>query len=118
MRKEPAQNDGRHGGINPENIVWIFGAGRSGSTWLMRMMAEMPRTSFWNEPKVGNLFGKFYDEAQVGEHNARNFILGEPAREGWIPLIREFVLGSIDYRRPRMGPRSYLVIIKEPPTLP
>jgi hypothetical protein len=96
-----------------ENIIWIFGTGRSGSTWLMNMMANMPRTSSWNEPMVGGLFGKFYHDAQVGQRNARGFILGEPAREGWIPLIREFVLGSIDYRFPRFGPQDFLVV-KEP----
>ncbi len=107
------QTDGRARGMNPENVVWIFGTGRSGSTWLMNMMAEMPRSSFWNEPKVGNLFGRFHEGAQVGERNSANYILGEPAREGWIPLIRTFVLGSIIYRRPRIGPNSYL-IVKEP----
>jgi len=105
--------DGGPGGMDPGKIVWIFGTGRSGSTWLMNMMAEMPRTGFWNEPKVGNLFGRFHEGAQVGERNSANFILGEPAREGWVALIRNFVLGSIVHRRPRIGPGSYL-IVKEP----
>jgi len=104
---------GRASGMDPGKIVWIFGTGRSGSTWLMNMMAEMPRSSFWNEPKVGNLFGRFHEGAQVGERNSANYILGEPAREGWMPLIRTFVLGSISYRRPRIGANSYL-IVKEP----
>lgn len=25
-------------GVSPENMVWIFGAGRTGSTWLAGMM--------------------------------------------------------------------------------
>jgi hypothetical protein len=111
--KAEKPKNGRKSGLDPANTVWIFGTGRSGSTWLMNMMAEMPRSSFWNEPKVGNLFGRFYEGAQVGEHASKNFILGEPAREGWVPLIREFVLGSINYRRPRIDPDSYL-IVKEP----
>ena len=28
------------GGIRPENLVWIFGASRTGSTWLGAMMAD------------------------------------------------------------------------------
>jgi hypothetical protein len=100
-------------GAIAENIIWIFGTGRSGSTWLMRMMAHMPQASAWNEPMVGRLFGEFYYNAQVGQRNVRKFILGDPAREGWIPLIREFVLGSIRYRWPRFGRRNYL-IVKEP----
>jgi hypothetical protein len=100
-------------GTNPESMVWIFGTGRSGSTWLMNMMAHMPQTSGWNEPMVGRLFGDFYYNATVGQRNARAFILGEPAREGWIPLIREFVLKSANYRFPHLGPEDHLVI-KEP----
>lgn len=99
--------------IRPGQLVWIFGAGRSGSTWLMNMMGEMSNQSFWNEPMVGDLFGRFYKNAQAGQHNARNFILGEPAREGWIALIRQFVLGSASYRRPDFNAKGYLVV-KEP----
>ena len=106
-------NDQVINSTNPENLVWIFGTGRSGSTWLMNMMAHMPRTSAWNEPMVGKLFGDFYHNAQVGQRNARGFILGDPAREGWIQLIRKFVLGSISYRNPSFGPKNYLVV-KEP----
>lgn len=99
--------------IQPESLVWIFGAGRTGSTWLAGMMREMPRTSYWNEPMVGRLFGEFHEKAQVGQRNSRNFILGDPAKEGWMPLLREFVLGSAAYRHPKLGQGEYL-IIKEP----
>ena len=50
------------GGIRPENIVWIFGAARTGSTWLSRMMGELPGHAVWKEPLVGSLFGDFYYE--------------------------------------------------------
>jgi hypothetical protein len=43
-----------------ERIVWIFGAGRSGTTWLASMLGELG--AFWNEPLVGALFGEFYEE--------------------------------------------------------
>lgn len=99
--------------VPPERMVWIFGAGRGGSTWLMRMMTGMPKASPWNEPMVGNLFGRFYENVQEGQRNSGNFILGDPAKEGWLPLVREFVLGSAAYRRPHFGPYAYL-IVKEP----
>ena len=44
-------------GIRPENIVWIFGSGRTGSSWLAFMMGALPEHSRWNEPLVGYLFG-------------------------------------------------------------
>jgi hypothetical protein len=100
-------------GIDPAKIVWIFGTGRSGSTWLMRMMADMRSSVPWDEPKVGRLFGEFYEKANPGERKSRAFIMGDPAREGWIPLIREFTLNAIRYRHPKLGPKNYL-IVKEP----
>lgn len=103
----------RESGVDPAHIIWIFGAGRTGSTWLANMMNEMPRTMFWNEPMVGNLFGNFRRKAQGGQLNSRGFILGDPAKESWVPLVRDFILKSVNYRFPRLGPEGWLVI-KEP----
>ena len=104
VRREP---------LRPENIVWIFGTGRGGSTWLRSMMGEPKGFQVWEEPMVGRLFGDFYEGAQKGQRAAKSFVMGEPHREEWIRLIREFVLGSIAYRRPKPGPGGYL-IVKEP----
>jgi hypothetical protein len=35
------RNAGEEAGIRPENIVWVFGAGRTGSTWLTSMMSDL-----------------------------------------------------------------------------
>jgi hypothetical protein len=68
-------------GVRPENIVWIFGTGRSGSTWLGSIMGSLDGCAMWNEPLVGNLFGNFYyfrvGERKLGKHS----ILGEPDKE-------------------------------------
>jgi hypothetical protein len=47
-------------GIQPERIVWVFGSGRTGSTWLSGMMRVLPDHARWNEPNVGHLFGHLY----------------------------------------------------------
>ena len=49
---------GEVGGIKPENIVWIFGTARTGSTWLSAMMGEIKGYTRWHEPLVGTLFGQ------------------------------------------------------------
>jgi len=104
----------KHRNVRPENLIWIFGTGRSGSTWLMRMMGENPRTLLWNEPMVGQLFGRYY--IGIGkEHLQRpHFILSEARREVWIKSIRNFVLEGARFVVPAaLGPRPY-VVIKEP----
>lgn len=50
----------RPGHMNPENVVWMFGTGRSGSTWLSDMMDDLPNHAVWREPLVGALFGHLY----------------------------------------------------------
>lgn len=97
----------------PENVIWIFGSGRSGSTWLRSMMGEMAHHRVWEEPMVGRLFGSFHDNAQEGQLKSASFILGEPTRKGWTRSIRNFVLDGARYAQPRLGPSDYLVV-KEP----
>ena len=33
--------------FDPARMVWIFGSGRSGSTWLRSMMGELPDAGVW-----------------------------------------------------------------------
>src|SRR4051812_17436449 len=51
---------GEADGITPENVVWIFGAGRTGSTWLSQMMGELEGYTVWFEPWVGALFDPYH----------------------------------------------------------
>jgi hypothetical protein len=103
----------RAGGISPENLVWIFGSARTGSTWLGAMMADLENHDWWHEPMVGHLFGHLYNERAGRRRDDEHFILGGD-RELWLGPVREFVLGSASARFPGVaGKRGYLVI-KEP----
>jgi hypothetical protein len=100
-------------GIRPENVVWIFGSARSGSTWLRDMMKDMDRHQLWEEPLVGQLFGEFHSRVPEVELSRPDFILANATRKGWIRAIRNFVLECASYSRPGLSSRDYLVI-KEP----
>jgi Sulfotransferase domain len=100
-------------GVRPENIVWIFGTGRSGSTWLGSMMESLDGCAMWNEPLVGNLFGNFYYFRVGGRRLGRHSILGEPYKETWLGPMRDLVLGGAAARFPEVVEGGYL-IIKEP----
>jgi hypothetical protein len=117
LAKLRARGDGaagsRPGGVRPENTVWIFGDGRTGSTWLMRMVEEMEGQTLWREPMVGLLFGYlYYLWADEKRHETKHFVLGRQ-RESWIRGIRNFVLNEIATRFPDLGADEYLVV-KEP----
>jgi hypothetical protein len=99
--------------IDPSRMVWIFGSGRSGSTWLRSMMGELDGAGVWEEPMVGRLFGEFYARAPKDNLRSADFVMGDPIRKGWIRSIRHFVLDGARYSNPRLGRGEYL-IIKEP----
>jgi hypothetical protein len=96
-----------------ENIVWIFGSGRSGSTWLSSMMGDIEGHALWGEPWVGALFGNYYYRGVAErKHQTPHFIMGRH-RETWIGSIRHFVLDGAWANFPRLPEDGYL-IIKEP----
>src|ERR671933_678188 len=100
------------GGVNPENIVWIFGSGRTGSTWLSSMMGDIEGHAMWGEPWVGTLFGNFYQNVDKRKHDNDQFILGSH-KESWLRSIRNFVLDAATATFPGLEKEDYL-IIKEP----
>src|SRR5215203_4243256 len=103
------------GGMRPENLVWVFGTARTGSSWLSAIMGEIGGYSRWHEPLVGHLFGNLYS-ARAGDRSAdEHFILGARYREIWLGTVRRFVLDSATARFPEVAAKDgrYL-IIKEP----
>ncbi len=98
--------------INPENIVWIFGSARTGSTWLGAMMADPKDHAWWHEPMVGYLFGHLYYERARARREDEHFVLGGD-KSLWLNPVRNFVLDSASARFPELIERGYLVV-KEP----
>lgn len=95
--------------LKPRNLLWIFGAGRTGSTWLSAMMGEMPGHGVWFEPMVGELFDP--DRMQVGVRGGQDFVFADRYRRQWLRSIRRFVLDAANVRFPE--PPEVLVV-KEP----
>lgn len=114
LRALLASNGIEAGGIRPEQMVWIFGAPRTGSTWLSAMMGEIGNNIEWREPYAGDLFGYAYHRRAGDWMRAqREFILGDPYREVWLRSIRTFVLEGANARFPDLEKDGHL-IIKEP----
>jgi O-antigen biosynthesis protein len=99
-----------------EQLVWMFGSPRTGSTWLSRMMAEFENQERWNEPYIGLLFGSFLHERLDGNTKLLSnpsFILSEPHREVWLRSVKNFVLEGARARYSNLRDDQYL-IVKEP----
>src|SRR3712207_9424239 len=73
--------------VRAEQLIWMFGHSRTGSTWLSWMMAELENQERWHEPYVGMLFGTFiYQRLKDNDVvlNSPGFIMSEPYGEGWL----------------------------------
>ena len=103
---------GETGGISPENLVWIFGSARTGSTWLGAMVADLEGHAWWHEPMVGYLFGHLYYERARARRKDEHFVLGGD-KGLWLNPVRNFVLDSANARFPELIEKGYLVV-KEP----
>jgi hypothetical protein len=96
--------------LDPSNLIWIFGTGRTGSSWVAAMMGDIPRHAVWFEPRVGTFFDPTRHEGERGLH----FILHRRYRYAWRKSIRSFVLDGAEARFPEVvGPDRFLAI-KEP----
>jgi Sulfotransferase family len=101
-------------GVKPENMIWIFGTGRTGSSWLSAMMGDIQGHARWDEPYVGDLFGyAYYRRAQEAMRKRKHFILGDTYKEVWLDSVRTFVLRGAAARFPKIPQDGYL-IVKEP----
>ena len=113
LEQRLAARSSRAGGVDPENVVWIFCSNRSGSTWLSSMMGEIEGHEVWNEPLVGKLFGDLYYAGAAGHQNVKHYILGDFHKGSWLESIQSFVLSEATARFPGVAEGGYL-IIKEP----
>ncbi len=111
---EPARTgaDGSSaGGVAPENMIWIFGTGRTGSTWLAAMMEEPEGHDVWFEPRVGTVF----DPQRFQRHGGKHFILASQYKDVWLRSIRNFILDGANARFPELaGEDGGYLAVKEP----
>ena len=99
-----------------DKLVWIFGMGRSGSSWLAFMLREVPRgNTIWQEPWTSVCLGPVAGQEEGIERLRirEQTIFGSPFEEVWFASVRRMVLEGAAARFPRVGERSYL-IVKEP----
>ncbi|MDQ2672164.1 MAG: sulfotransferase [Actinomycetota bacterium] len=113
LEQRLAARSSRAGGVDPENVVWIFCSNRSGSTWLSSMMGEVEGHEVWNEPLVGKLFGDLYYGGAAGHQKVKHYILGDFHKGSWLDSVQSFVLSEATARFPGVAEGGYL-IIKEP----
>src|SRR5215207_2750289 len=100
-------------GIRPENVIWVLGSGRTGSSWLTFMMGRLSDHTRWNEPRIGFMFGHLYYKVAWTRQDTKHFILANDYEETWLSSLRSLVLDGGTARFPERAEGGY-VVIKEP----
>jgi hypothetical protein len=97
--------------INPENIIWVFGSPRGGTTWLSEMLATPKGRKLWREPFFGVVLALRNHIANKEHLASKQFILGDPLKEVWLNSMRKLFLdvAAARYHNPR-----HLIVVKEP----
>jgi hypothetical protein len=101
-------------GILERRMVWLFGAPRSGTTWLATQLLAHPDNVTWNEPFIGyhlgaltDLFGANPDPDWYGGP----YFFSPHHKDTWAPLLRKLILARTFAQVQTL---TQNVIIKEP----
>jgi Sulfotransferase family len=106
-----------------EKLVWIFGSPRTGSTWLMRLLAEAPEIKPINEtylPLHLVPMGHRVEDGEYLEHGVRahdpNFFFARRYLDELRPELRALILRGLRRQFRELGgrPDHRWIVIKEP----
>ena len=115
LREKLAISGTQPDGIKPENLVWIFGVARTGSSWLSAMMRDVKGHARWNEPFVGDVFGyAYFIRAWDWQRERPDYILGKEHKNAWLKSMRNFILDGATARFPSAAKEEGYVVVKEP----
>lgn len=115
-------------------LAWIFGSSRSGSTWLLRMLAGLPGVVPIDDPHLGHHLGVWRPIslawATAGEppelttldrvkHDRDGYFFADRYRDAWEPALRDLVVARFAAQARETGAGAGagaepLVVVKEP----
>jgi hypothetical protein len=119
-------DDGR---LGDDRIAWIFGSSRSGSTWLLRMLAELPHAVPVDDPHLGHHLGVWRPiplawaaaegdpELTTLDHVKRGkpgYFFADRFAYAWRPKLRELIAARFAAQAEEARERDPLIVVKEP----
>jgi hypothetical protein len=119
----------------PGRLAWIFGSSRSGSTWLLRMLAALPGVVPVDDPHLGHHLGVWRPISLAWataeeppdlttldrvKHDRDGYFFADRYRDAWEPALRRLIVERFDAQaRAAAGAAAAaggepLVVVKEP----
>jgi LPS sulfotransferase NodH len=116
-----------------DRLAWIFGSSRSGSSWLLRMLAELEEVVPVDDPHLGHHLGVWRpiplawaaaeEPPQLTtlpelKRDKPSYFFSDRYRDRWEPALRELILSRFAAQAAELGPQrpgvEPLVLVKEP----
>jgi hypothetical protein len=113
-----------------DDISWILGSSRSGSTWLLRMLGEIDGVATIDDPHIGHHLGswrpislawaaardepdlKLLSEVKRGK---RSYFFNERYESAWRPALRELIAARFSAEADERCPDGRKgIVVKEP----
>ncbi len=92
-----------------EQIAWIIGCGRTGSTWLAEMIGDLPGVRRWHEPYFGRFFRHISEQPQDAKRRGSFFF--HRHQQIWIDGMRDLFFRMVRERYPQFG--RHALVVKE-----
>jgi Sulfotransferase family len=133
LTETPSQRGGFSLRERQDRLAWIFGSSRSGSSWLLRMLAELEEVVPVDDPHLGHHLGVWrpiplaWAAAEEPpelttlpelKRSKPSYFFSDRYREHWEPALRELILARFAAQAEDLGPSrpgvEPLVLVKEP----
>lgn len=114
---------------NEERLAWIFGSSRSGSTWLLRMLAKLDGVVPIDDPHLGHHLGVWRpiplawatseEEPELAtllelKGEEPGYFFSEQHRESWWEPLRGLIQARFESQAGAEAPAGLTYVVKEP----
>lgn len=118
--------------VNEDQLAWIMGSSRSGSSWLLRMLRELDRVVGIDDPHIGHHLGVWrpvalawataaerptLNDLRELKRDKPDYFFSDRYRDAWLPALRELILARFGAQladeRPS-GEGKPRLVVKEP----
>jgi Sulfotransferase family len=113
-----------------DHLAWIFGSSRSGSTWLLRMLASLEAVVPIDDPHLGHHLGVWRPISLAWataehppdlttldriKHDKDSYFFSDRYRDAWAPALRRLIVDRFDAQvADAARVADPLVVVKEP----
>jgi hypothetical protein len=117
-------------GVAEDRLTWIFGSSRSGSTWLLRMLASVEGVVPIDDPHLGHHLGVWRPISLAWataehppdlttldrvKHDKDSYFFSDRYRDAWEPALRRLIVERFDAQVADTATTADpLVVVKEP----